>query len=202
MQHVVVSFPSVSQVSDTDAAAAQRSLVYWILKFCGVSGGVVVFHHKRITKQGRHPGSQNIHYHAIVQGRVDPELVCGLYAQYGIIVRGLGRTRNARKQMEYILSHASVPVTTDTSVVRPSNPANNEKYQRFLHVAHWFGSWSYNKHQVPKLVEMIKCPGCERSFPKLDWMRVFFIGSDPPPTDEWGVIDWDLWRAVDGERWM
>lgn len=212
VQHVVVSLPSgTSAPANTDIASAQRSLVYWILKFLGADGGSVVFHHKRITKHGRHPGSQNIHYHAVVGGRINPELVCGLYAQHGIIVRGLGRTRNVRVQLEYILSHASVPtvrgadktsapgtdVGADGHPPRPSNPANSEKYGCFLHVVHWFGAWSYNKRPLPKLEDRVFCPGCGRDFNKRDWMRIFFIGSDPPPTDKWGVLDWNLWRACD-----
>ena len=189
LQEVIIAFPSAIPPKTTDEATAQRELVYWILKFLGVDGGLDVFHDRRIRKHGRHPHSQNIHHHALCQGRIDPELVCGLYEQYGIIVKGLGRTRNVRKKIEYMLSHCAIPTVV-------TNPANNEKYGNIIHVTHWFGSWSYNKNRIPDMPKMMFCPGCRAEFRELDWFRIHFIGSDPPP-GKWGELKGLDWRAVD-----
>jgi hypothetical protein len=192
VQHVVVSLPSAVPPRDTDSATEQRNFIYWILKFVGIDGGVLVFHHKRITKQGKHPGSQNIHYHTVGHGWVDPELVVGLYEQYGIMVKGLGRTIDREEQLSYILSHAGIPSVTVT------NPA----IVKSTSAIHWFGTWSYNQPGIEKMPETIFCPGCQADFKKLDWMRIFFIGSDPPEELTWGELAGYQWRAVNVEYVM
>jgi hypothetical protein len=170
----------------TDEATKRRNFVYEILKLVGIDGGLMVFHHKRITKQGKHPGSQNIHYHSIGHGWVDPEIVCGLYAQYGVIVKGLGRTLDREAQLSYILSHAGIPsVVTNPAIVKSTSAIQ------------WFGTWSYNRPGIEKMPETIHCPGCGRDYHKKDWMRIFFIGSDPPEDQSWGLLEGYQWRAVD-----
>jgi hypothetical protein len=67
---------------------------------------------------------------------------------------------------------------------------------------HWFGTWSYNKKGIPEMPDMIFCPGCQQEFKKLDWMRIFFIGSDPPEDVRWGELAGYQWRAVNSEYVM
>lgn len=186
VQQVIVSFPGTRPPKDTDEAAKQRNLVYEIAKFIGLDGGVVIFHHKRITKQGKHPGSQNIHYHIVGHGWVCTEYAFVVYHELGIVVKALGRTVNREDQISYLLSHASIPsVVTNPAIVKSTS------------AIHWFGTWSYNVPNIEKMPEMIHCPGCERDYHKKDWMRIFFIGSDPPEDQSWGLLEGYQWRAVD-----
>lgn len=205
-QRVIVSFPvSPPPATDIELQALFRR-VYGILKFCGATGGLVMFHAERIPTSAneRTDVGEGPHFHCVVDSTIDPERVLCLSAQTGTVIKGQGRPQNLPAHLEYVLSHLGIPLeAVEPGQVNLSgvslNPAIVGIMETRLHTIRWFGAWCRLKttENTGRY-----CPFCKKEIPEEHWARVRWIPFDRgPPEEEWIDGSCDEWVQVNQYAW-
>lgn len=198
-QHVVVSWKD--DVLPTTARERSRRLhaVYRILKRVGVRGGAVVVHPARVHtyaeyQESEHEGCNDVHYHVIGIGWINPKLVEREHKRSGVVIVGYGRDKkSAYGRAEYMLSHCVYPVAL--------NPAGNgESKGGQLHAVTYFGELSYaSKLRACRGEHTRYCPLCRKSYPIREWNEIEWADR-PPDRGDYGVVGDSVYVVSERER--
>jgi len=166
--HVVASVPRRLWSLDY---AKLRTKAQFLLKKVSFYGGSIVFHPFRWSKREL-KWFFSPHFHCLGFGWINGNKVAQIHRKSGWIIKNLGVRDSVFGTAYYELSHAGV----------------HSKYKSFT----WFGIFSYNKLNIPKLAESkLKCPICGRKLVRVDY---FGIG-------ESGVPDLEGEYLVDAKGW-
>ena len=205
-QRVIVSFGDPHPPVTDEGLQHSFRLVYEVLKFCGATGGLVMFHAERIPTHNndRTDSEDGPHFHCIVDSYIDPERVLCAYESLGVVVKGMGKASNLQAHVEYVLSHLGIPQERlplgQTYLCGVSvNPALVGIVETRLHTIRWFGSWTRLKttENTGRF-----CQICKKQIPNEHWASVRWIPYDrDPPPEEWIDGSFEEWAQVAEYAW-